>query len=93
MNNVDENNQCQWHQTINQRNEILTLRHLYAINSSSNFTENLCLHFYQQLVTVFCEVLRRTILLSQAPILSEFNLHFLPVGFLSDFAEKHDLLA
>lgn len=44
--------------------------------------KNLCMHYYQQPVTVDISVLRRTTLISQTLILFEFSLHFLSVRFL-----------
>lgn len=83
MNPIEESYPPQRHRTIVPRNEISTLRYLYLINSCSNFTENLCLHFYRQPVTTCVEVQRKITLPSQTPILDEFNLHFLSVCLLS----------
>lgn len=59
--------------------------HHFDIHQTNvQFTEkkNLCMHYYQQPVTVDLSVLRRTTLISQTLILSEFSLHFLSVRFL-----------
>lgn len=50
---------------------------------------NLYLHYYQQPITVDLNVLRRTTLISQTLILSEFSLHFLKFVFY-DWADIHD---
>lgn len=59
INDTEENYHLRRHQTIIPRNKILTLWYLYAINSCWTCTKNLCLHFYQQPVTILCEVLQR----------------------------------
>ena len=92
---IEENNQLRRHQIIIPRNKNSTLRYLYLINSCSTYNKNLCLHFYQQPMTMLCEVLGRITLSSLTPILFEFCLHFLSARFLlfffwADLAEIHD---
>lgn len=72
LNHMKESTQLQRHQTIIPRKEIWTLRYLYLMNSCSNFSENLCLHFYQQPVTIFVEVLLKT---DQVRVLCLFKTH------------------
>ena len=85
---IEENNQLRRHQTIIPRNKNSTLRYLYLINSCSTYNKNPCLHFYQQPMTMLCEVLGRITLSSLTPILSEFCLHFLSARFLVFFLSR-----